>query len=305
MLETGRKDEPLLLGEAAPARRRARWLLAALLVLQVLTGTLERVCFARMTAVVPHGIVLIHTMLAALSAILFMFLRLARSQSHWAPLSEQLQRVSVRELAPIAGLDALHSLLLIDGASTISGVLQAMLLQASATSWALERAPVGEPSPLESLTGEPSVQSLHSRAFIQEPPFESLHSRAATGEPSVQIIHWRAAGLPTPALPSQAAVPFTLSLPAAFFQHWPTPALPSRSPLPGRRALHPLAPCGRALLPAPALATDLAAAARERVSRGGVRVCALASRRGGESADRNAAVGPRDQAEARSREGAS
>mgnify|MGYP004098455501 CR=1 FL=1 len=115
MLDSARKDEPLLPeNSTASPRPRLSWLLALLLVLQLFTGALERLCFARMTAVVPHGIVLAHTLLAAFSAILFMFLRLARSQSQMATLSSQLQRVNVKELVPIAALDALHSLLLIE-----------------------------------------------------------------------------------------------------------------------------------------------------------------------------------------------
>mmetsp|Transcript_8373 Transcript_8373/g.14074 ORF Transcript_8373/g.14074 Transcript_8373/m.14074 type:complete len:432 (+) Transcript_8373:161-1456(+) len=122
-------SEPLL--GYRPRGTHQRLLLLPLTLAHVVLGTAERVCFARMSAAVLHGVVLIHTLLAALTAILFMMLRLARSQTSRAQVSPQLSQLRLAELVQMAVLDALHSLFIIDGAASITGIMQALLLQAA------------------------------------------------------------------------------------------------------------------------------------------------------------------------------
>ena len=57
----------------------------------MLLGTVQRVFFARMASAMPAAVLLMHTLIAALSLLLFAVLQLARNQSSGAPVSEQLQ----------------------------------------------------------------------------------------------------------------------------------------------------------------------------------------------------------------------
>ena len=77
---------------------------AALAALHVFSGAIERVLFARLAASMPHSVLLMHTLLAGLSALLFGVLRLARSQSSQAPVSEALQRVPTRGVPNLQNL---------------------------------------------------------------------------------------------------------------------------------------------------------------------------------------------------------
>lgn len=104
---------------------------AALAALHVFSGAIERVLFARLAASMPHSVLLMHTLLAGLSALLFGVLRLARSQSSQAPVSEALQRVRPSDVVLMALLDTMHSLLALDGATQLPGTTQTLLLQAT------------------------------------------------------------------------------------------------------------------------------------------------------------------------------
>jgi hypothetical protein len=95
----------------------------------VLTGSIERVFFSRMAARMRCQVLLMHTALAALNSMLFMVLRLARSQSSRSAVSAKLQALRPGELLLMAVLDAMHSLLALDGATRIMGTMQAMLVQ--------------------------------------------------------------------------------------------------------------------------------------------------------------------------------
>ena len=53
----------------------------------VLLGAIERVSFARMASSMPSGVLLMHTLLAVMSLMLFTVLQLARSQSNGPPIS--------------------------------------------------------------------------------------------------------------------------------------------------------------------------------------------------------------------------
>ena len=122
-----------LLGGAPPKAVAApsRSLLAApvLALAYLLATTVDRVAFARMTAHMPHEVLLMHAALAALHTALFMVLRLARSQSSRSAVSEKLQRLRPLELLAMATLDALQSLLALDGATQILGTMQVLLVQ--------------------------------------------------------------------------------------------------------------------------------------------------------------------------------
>ena len=99
---------------------------AALAALHVFSGAIERVLFARLAASMPHSVLLMHTLLAGLSALLFGVLRLARSQSSQAPVSEALQRVRPSDVVLMALLGTMHSLLALAGARLfLSGLSEA------------------------------------------------------------------------------------------------------------------------------------------------------------------------------------
>ena len=89
---------------------------AALAALHVFSGAIERVLFARLAASMPHSVLLMHTLLAGLSALLFGVLRLARSQSSQAPVSEALQRVRPSDVVLMALLDTICLLYTSDAA---------------------------------------------------------------------------------------------------------------------------------------------------------------------------------------------
>ena len=130
------RQEPLLPAEEHETGSRgfkAGARIALLLILMtgyVTFGALERVSFARMTAKLPDDVLLMHTLLTALSSALFIVLWMARSQSSSKPLSEQLQRLYPTELLQMAALDAMQTMLALDGAVAMPGMMQVLLLQA-------------------------------------------------------------------------------------------------------------------------------------------------------------------------------
>ena len=89
------RREPLLGSSARNAT--SRWSAAAKLCVlpsfvlaYVMASTIERVVFARMAASMHGQVLLMHTALAALNTLLFMVLRLARSQSSRSAVSTKL-----------------------------------------------------------------------------------------------------------------------------------------------------------------------------------------------------------------------
>jgi len=126
------RRQPLLGGappKAVAGPSRSQLAAPALALAYLLATTVDRVAFARMTAHMPHEVLLMHAALAALHTALFMVLRLARSQSSRSAVSEKLQRMRPLELLAMATLDALQSLLALDGATHLCGTMQVMLLQ--------------------------------------------------------------------------------------------------------------------------------------------------------------------------------
>lgn len=118
----------------ARARSHRRWLvllLAGTFTLYILLGVFERLAFAQMVLLMPTGVLLMHTLLALMSLLLFVVLQLARSQSNAdeQPVSDALQELRLSEVLQMAILDSLHSLLALGGATTIPGVAQTLLLQ--------------------------------------------------------------------------------------------------------------------------------------------------------------------------------
>jgi len=117
----------------------------SLALVHLVLGALERLFFARMAASSAKAGVLIHSMLCALSALLFFGLRLVRSHQSSAEASSRSSsssspgragapphvRPPLQTLARLAFLDASHSLLAIVGAWFIAGSMQALLLQAA------------------------------------------------------------------------------------------------------------------------------------------------------------------------------
>jgi hypothetical protein len=92
------RREPLL-GSSGHSRNASRhwWSAAAKLCVlpsfvlaYVMASTIERVVFARMAASMHGQVLLMHTALAALNTLLFMVLRLARSQSSRSAVSTKL-----------------------------------------------------------------------------------------------------------------------------------------------------------------------------------------------------------------------
>ena len=88
----------------------------------VLLGAIERVSFARMASSMPSGVLLMHTLLAVMSLMLFTVLQLARSQSNGPPISAALQQLHLPDVLSMAVLDVLHSLLALSGATVVPGV---------------------------------------------------------------------------------------------------------------------------------------------------------------------------------------
>ena len=151
------RREPLL-GASGHSRNASKhWCSAAaklcvlpsFVLAYVMASTIERVVFARMAASMDGQVLLMHTALAALNTLLFIVLRLARSQSsrsvvsaelHANPrprpslspdpgpdpnqVSAKLQALQRLELLLMAVLDAMHSLLALDGATSIMGSMQ-------------------------------------------------------------------------------------------------------------------------------------------------------------------------------------
>ena len=123
------RREPLLGGAPKPPPALPPWVHLSFAFGHITTTTVERVCFARMAASMTDGVLLMHAMLTVLNTVLFMVLRLARSQSGRSTVSEKLMTLRPLELLGMAVLDALHSLLALDGATQIMGTMQVMLLQ--------------------------------------------------------------------------------------------------------------------------------------------------------------------------------
>lgn len=162
------RKEPLL-PPPAPVRGMA-WLLAMLALAHVLVGTLERLAFARMATSWHAAVVTAHTLLAALSSLLFVVLRLARSQREGPGVPESLMRPQPRDVATMAALDALHSLLALDGGSVISGVMQCLLVQArphvATRRRHPARAPVAVPRPRSTPSSAPHPRTLPAQLTI-------------------------------------------------------------------------------------------------------------------------------------------
>jgi hypothetical protein len=100
----------------------------------MLLGVLERLTYAQMVLRMPTGVLLMHTQLALMNLALFILLLLARNQGAGngsLPESEVLQRPNACDLLSMAALDTMHSLLALEGATAISGIQQALLLQAT------------------------------------------------------------------------------------------------------------------------------------------------------------------------------
>ena len=91
------RREPLLGSSHSRNAPRHWWSAAAKLCVlpsfvlaYVMASTIERVVFARMAASMHGQVLLMHTALAALNTLLFMVLRLARSQSSRSAVSTKL-----------------------------------------------------------------------------------------------------------------------------------------------------------------------------------------------------------------------
>ena len=194
------KAEPLL----SPRRGRApawpcSWAVVALTLAYTLTGARERVCFARMAAVSPQSVVSLHTQLTALSTRLFAVLRLARSQRAKPTTSQtnSLQRLRPLELAQMAALDALQSILALTGAGSISGIMQALLIQATVPASCLL-----------------STLLLHERQAYSQRAGGLLVAAAACFllvAPSLSSLHWLAANVS----PLEGRLVFTCSVVAS------------------------------------------------------------------------------------------
>ena len=95
------RREPLL-GASGHSRNASKhWCSAAaklcvlpsFVLAYVMASTIERVVFARMAASMDGQVLLMHTALAALNTLLFIVLRLARSQSSRSAVSAELHAV--------------------------------------------------------------------------------------------------------------------------------------------------------------------------------------------------------------------
>ena len=113
-------------------RRKLALLLAGTFALYLVLGVFERLAFAQMVLLMPTGVLLMHTLLALMSLLLFVVLQLARSQSTMdeQPVSDALQQLQLSHVLQMAAIDAVRSLLALSGAVGIPGVAQTMLLQA-------------------------------------------------------------------------------------------------------------------------------------------------------------------------------
>ena len=121
--KTGHANEP-------PAYRH--WLCCALpcaLCLYIILGVLDRVTFVRMATAMPAGVLLMHTLLAVMSLLLFSFLQLARSQGTGEPVSAVLTQLHLPDVISMAVLDVLRSILALAGATVTPGITQSLLLQ--------------------------------------------------------------------------------------------------------------------------------------------------------------------------------
>jgi hypothetical protein len=127
--------EPLLqpsspTASGAPPYRRFLCLAAAgALCLYVFLGVLERVTFVRMATAMPAGVMLMHTLIAVMSLMLFSVLQLARSQSTAEPISNALLQLHIPDVVSMAVLDVIRSISALLGATVTPGITQALLLQ--------------------------------------------------------------------------------------------------------------------------------------------------------------------------------
>ena len=86
LLEPSSSPAPSTHSNGPPLYRRFLCLAAAgALCLYVTLGVLERVTFVRMATAMPAGVMLMHTLIAVMSLMLFSVLQLARSQSTAEP----------------------------------------------------------------------------------------------------------------------------------------------------------------------------------------------------------------------------
>jgi hypothetical protein len=211
--------EPLL-GEgsenAEPAKERPPWrwlcLLAGGLCLYIVLGAAERVAFARMTYAMPSGVLLMHTLLALLSLLMFTILQCARSQSSGPAISTQLQQLHVADVLSMTFLDVLHSLLALSGAPALPGVVQAMLIQstvAAATLFGtLFAPPTSDGAPSKSLRLDAlHLINHHSPAEIFKLVCRSPRTYEALGALAITITVIHVALAP---LPSDADAPLLL-----------------------------------------------------------------------------------------------
>ena len=164
-------SEPLLesaFAEApAPPPAHRRWLclaIAGTFFLYVLLGALERITFVRMATAMPSGVLLMHTLLAVMSLLLFTVLQLARSQtSNQYTISAALLHLHMPDMVSMALLDVLHSLLALTGATVTSGITQAMLLQGAVPAITLFGALLVPPASKHGADGKAAVgQSVYT-----------------------------------------------------------------------------------------------------------------------------------------------
>ena len=155
--------------------------------LYILLGAIERVTFARMAFSMPDGVLLMHTLLALMSLLLFLILQLARSQGTVSPNArrnhasddEALQRLYLPDVLSIAVLDVLHSLLALAGATDVPGVVQALLIQATVPAIALFAVLLPAVNPQDEVADEVAAAAAASgmRAPPRKPRRPNLGSR--------------------------------------------------------------------------------------------------------------------------------
>ena len=92
-------------------RRKLALLLAGTFALYLVLGVFERLAFAQMVLLMPTGVLLMHTLLALMSLLLFVVLQLARSQSTMdeQPVSDALQQLQLSHVLQMAAIDAVRA----------------------------------------------------------------------------------------------------------------------------------------------------------------------------------------------------
>jgi len=210
----GESSSRLLEADERPSPRWLLWSLLPLAVVQLAFGAGEKVIFARMASVTPHGCLLIHTHLAALNAILYALLQVARSQSPAWQVPYRLRRVQPARVLVMGLLDATHSLFVIDAAEKLRGTTQVTLLQATLplavvalalTTCFARRGRPGRRSCWPSLQTVSAVVAFCAIGATMLPGAQPLGAAAADAQPYAEP----AAGVrasPPPALASGGAV---------------------------------------------------------------------------------------------------